>query len=227
MRAVLPFVLLLAFPAAAAPVDESRSVPAFDGVQVGSGIKARVEAGSHSVVLRGDPEALRVVLTEVRDGKLVVQIDPDAKDRDRPRGEIRVAVKLPRAKALAASGGSTMIATVPLTRDPALAASGGSTLAHAEIDADSLTVALSGGSRMSLAGSGGDLTVALSGASELEAARLAGTALTVQASGGSTAAVRATGAISGALSGGSRVRVPPGGEVTVMASGGSRIDQDL
>lgn len=224
-RFILP--LFIAVPALAAPVDEARNVPEFNGVHVGSGIRARVEAGTRSVTLRGEPEALRVVLTEVKDGKLSVRIDP--KVDARPNSEIRVLVKLPQAGDLSVSGGSDMEASVP-TGDPlALAASGGGHLRlAAPVRAGQLAVAGSGGSKIVLSGGrAASVSLSLSGGSELDAPALATDSLAVQESGGSIAAIRAGGTVAGALSGGSRVRVPASAKVSVASSGGSEVVTDL
>jgi hypothetical protein len=239
---LLPILLIPAI----AGADESRSVPEFNGVHVGSGFKARVETGDQAVVLRGDPAVLRLVVTEVKDGKLSVQFDPELDER--PKGEVRVEVRLPRATSLGTSGGAEMQAAVPFGNSLGLAASGGSklkvqspvrvsalsiavsggsTISAGSVDTASTSIAMSGSSRISVTGRGGDLNLAISGASELDAAGLAVDDLSVHASGSSTAAVRVGAVVDGALSGGSRVRVPSSARVSVITSGGAQVLQDL
>ena len=246
-KLVLLLVVVSASVAGAAPADESRSVGEFTGVHVGSGIQAKVEtAASPSVVLRGEPDVLKHVLTEVKGG--ILQVVFDASNRAWADSAVSVTVKMSRASSLGVSGGAQMEAAVPATdafrvdssggsrltlttaitaKTFALAASGGSAINLAGVDSAEASFDLSGRARTTVSGKADGVRVSISGGADLDAARLQAGSLDVDGSGGSRAAVRAGKSVTGSLSGGSRVRVPASADVRVETSGGAGVQRDL
>jgi len=246
-KLLLVSVLVSASVAAAAPTDEARTVGEFTGVHVGSGIQAKVEtAASPQVVLHGEPEVLKRVLTEVKGGMLQVVLDPAS--RMGPDSPVSVTVRMSRASSLAVSGGARMEAAVPATetfevnssgggklslttavtpKRLALNASGASTITLAGVEAGQATFALSGRARATVAGKADAVRASISGGADLDAAGFQAGTLDIDASGGARAAVRAGKSVTGSLSGGSRVRVPASADVRVETSGGAGVQRDL
>lgn len=222
-RCALLFATVSLVSAAAFARTEERDVPDFDGLQVASGIRATVEIGPRRPVrVEADDEILPLLEIRVEDGALRVGFKPDT----RFHGEHRVSVSIqtPRLRAVAASGGSVVRATMTRAEESALEASGGSELHLRGVDANHLAIQGSGGSVVEVDGRAATLDLQISGGTRLLGPNLCLKDVVVQASGGSQGELRADGRIRGSLSGGSELHVRGGAKAKVAASGGSAVE---
>jgi hypothetical protein len=202
---------------------EDRDVPEFDSVEIASGIRATVEIGPRRPVrVEADAETLGLVEVRVEDRALHVGFKPGT----HLRGDHRVSasIQTPQLRAIAASGGSLVRATLTRAEESALLASGGSELHVRGVDANRLSVQGSGGSVFEVDGRAETLDLQMSGGTRLEGRNLSLKDVVVQASGGSQGELRADGQIRGSLSGGSELHVRGGARAKVAASGGSSVD---
>ncbi len=227
-------------------VEESRNVGEFTGVHVGAGIHAKiVEGGFGPIGVRGEEDALRKLRLEIKDGTLVINYEKNSDlELDTPT---TVAIRMPRARTLGASGGSKVEASVPAGDELSLHASGGAELhltravrtreleVHvsgaarlnvAGVETGEAEMHLSGAAQLALGGRAESLELQISGAAQLDAARFEVRSVEVTGSGGAMAAIRA-GRATGSLSGGAHVRVPAGAETSINGSGGARVTRDL
>ena len=224
-------------------VDQTRTVGDFSKLEVGSGIRVKVEAGPRGpLLLRGEDNILPHVRTEIRGAALRIELEPNLSVNTRE--PVQVTLRAPSLDGLAASGGSQLDASTPSGDTLEVAASGGSHLhlaasvrpreltirasggADVAIDAVSTGKAglsVSGAATVSLAGDARQLDLDYSGAAQIRAGKLSVGALEVQGSGGATASVRVAGPARGRLSGGSRLDVGPDASVEVETSGGAEV----
>jgi len=179
-RVIPLFALLLATRLAHAdsPAKESRSVPAFQGIELAGVIDVQVTIGSPaSVEISGDADLLGKVITKVKNGVLVIETKP----------------KLPN--------NSHLRATITAPDVTSLSLSGVGDLRVAGIANDSLTLDLSGVGALKVTGTTGSLRVRSSGTGDVSAKDLAAKSSTVVASGVGDTRVQATQSIDATLSG--------------------------
>jgi hypothetical protein len=202
---------------------ESREVPDFTSVEVGSAISATVRVGPKApIVLEGDDNLLPLITTEVRDGRLVVAVQSG--ENLRPSRPIAVTITTPELSGVAASGAAKLDAVAAPAKRFAIDASGAANVTVREVDAETITIDLSGATRVTLAGKAKSATLGVSGASNLKAAGLTAGSVEVDVSGASDVEVGATAAVKGELSGASNLRVVGSPAVQQVAiSGASRV----
>jgi hypothetical protein len=206
-------------------VRESREMPAFDGVQVRSGMRATVEIGPRGPIeIEADDNLMPLIETQVADGRLEIRFRRMSNVWS--SGEVRVKVRAPAIRYLGASGGSEIRAELEPVDDLEIEASGGAEVHARGIDAAELSASGSGGSHLDLAGTARKVTLHMSGGTDVKAARLAARSVRVSGSGGSTAEIRASDSIRGELSGGTDVHLIGNASSRVSTSGGSSVDYD-
>lgn len=180
----------------------SRTVAAFDGLKVGSGIKVNLSKGDNSVNLQGESNLLELIETTVKDGILTIRWKSGTSvDKNHP---IKAKVTMPRMEYLSASSSATIEtadnfeggkihfyassgSTVRLqglaTESLAMDCSSSSTVrfAQAVSSADAIEIDLSSGSELYFTAlSGGTVEVDMSSSSVLS---MSGSATTLIAKG--------------------------------------------
>ena len=221
--AVLAAVSLVSVAAPARTQD--RDVGDFSAVHVASGIHATVDVGPRRPVrIDADDDILPLVDVRIEGDELHVGFKPNTHWTGDRR--VNVSIQTPQLRAIAASGGSEIRATLTRGNDAEVDASGGSVIKVRGVDAARLHVQASGGSVLEVAGTADALDLQLSGGSQLHGRDLTLKDVNVQASGGSEAQVRAEGRVRGNLSGGSRVHVRGRASSRVSTSGGSEVSFD-
>ena len=225
MRFLVPLAFLLSActeTGSGVAATQARDVGDFTRISVQSGITATVQAGERSpLVITGDDNLLRHVVTQVRDGELTVAFD----GRVSTGLGIRVQVGTPMLGAIDASGGAHVEASAVRGDAVSISASGGARVNVGMVDATtSLDISSSGGSRLELAGSVPVLLVDSSGGSIVDARRLEAKSATLNLSGGSRATANVAGKVAGSLSGGSRAVLAGHPDIAaVETSGGSKV----
>jgi hypothetical protein len=187
--------------------EDTRTVPAFDGVSIGLGIVATVRAGAtdRSVTLSGDENILQYIETEVSDGVLKTSLSGiDGFDSVH---QVQLVIAAPELVLVKAWGDSNVTVT--------------------SIDAASFTVVASEGSDVTLASDSvvaTTLTLSGSGTSTISSVGYPALDAAVTLSGGSHADVTVTGTVNGSLSEGSTVAVHGGGSCTFTPPPGTACD---
>jgi hypothetical protein len=202
--------------------EETREVADFTGVEVGSGLNAKVTVGPKSVRISGDENLVALITTEVQDNKLTVSLKKGTRVKD--SSKVRITISSPEVTSVGASGGADVDADVSATSSFAAAASGGGELNVRNVDAKSLAVEASGGAEVTVKGRANTVAVEASGGSEVHARDLSLKTLAVEASGGSSVEANPTDSIAAEASGGSTVHVASSpSQRAVQASGGSEV----
>jgi hypothetical protein len=187
--------------------EDTRSVPAFDGVSIGLGIVATVRAGAtdRSVTLSGDENVLQYIETDVSDGVLKTSLSGiDGYDTVH---QVQLVIATPELVYVKAWGDSNVTATSIEAASFTAIASEGSSVTLASDSAVATTLALTG-----------------SGTSTISAVDYEALDATVILSGGSHAAVFVSGTVAGSLSEGSTVAVYGGGSCSFTPPPGTACD---
>jgi hypothetical protein len=202
--------------------EETREVADFTGVEVGSGLNAKVTVGPKSVRISGDENLVALVRTEVDDGKLEVRLEKGS--RVKGTSKLRITISSPQVTSVGASGGAVVEAEASASSNFAAAASGGGEVDVRNVDAKALAVDASGGAVVKVKGRTDALAVEASGGSEVHAQELSVKTLAVDASGGCAVKANPSESIAAELSGGSTVHVDSSpARRAVSTSGGSEV----
>lgn len=161
---------------------EVRDVRDFSSIDVSSVFQVEVTAQSDfHVEVEADDNLLQYITTEVRNGKLQVELDKRVKTSN----PLRVRIGIPNLERLEASGASKVNVT---------------NLKNAELMVDA-----NGASKVDLSGETGELTVDVSGATQVNALELKASNANIDASGASRVSVNVTGELKSEASGASNV----------------------
>ncbi|HEU0243912.1 MAG TPA: DUF2807 domain-containing protein [Candidatus Limnocylindrales bacterium] len=182
-------------------VTEDRTAGAVDRISVGAAIDVVMRTGdATSVTITGEPNVIPLVVTETRDGQLIVNVPNPGYITQQP---VTLTVVAPTIASIALSS----------------AAKG-----SLQLTADSLRVDLSGKASLAGAGRVEHLAIVASSDGRIDFTPLVAGAATVDMSGGAAATLTVEGALSGQASGGATItltRQPA--SVTVEATTGASV----
>ena len=202
--------------------EETREVADFTGVEVGSGLSAKVTVGPKSVRISGDENLVGLVRTEVDDSTLEISLEKGS--RVKGTSKLHITISSPKVTSVSASGGAVVEAEASAARNFAAAASGGGEVDVRNLDAKALAVEASGGAQVKVKGRADALAVEASGGSKVHAQELSVKTMAVDASGGSVVKANPSESIAAELSAGSTVHVDSSpSQRAVSASGGSEV----
>ncbi|MFY1830628.1 head GIN domain-containing protein [Myxococcus fulvus] len=209
-------------------IEESRTMPVFDRLDVEDGIPAHVQVDPtrpHSVLLVGDDNLIARMRTDHDGDRLRVHFGGhDSVSWDSPN-PLRVEVVVPSLEALERSGGGRMDVSggVDANHFTVSVSGGGAVLVHG-LRAESVALSLSGGAYALLEGEARQVRMDLSGGSEVYAGELASREAQLESSGGGAASLRVSETLRVSASGGSHVRILGRPEVLERdLSGGSTL----
>ncbi|PKK37389.1 hypothetical protein BWI96_05825 [Siphonobacter sp. SORGH_AS_0500] len=230
-KALLSIALVLGITGAlqAQNWQQARSVGNFTAIQANSGIDLYLTQGnSNSLKLEVKGYEEKEVITEIKDGTLMLKID-----RNRPWGSwggsgrsVKAYISFKTLEKLRASGGSDVYSQNQWSvKDLTMDLSGGSD-AKVELKAEHLVITAGGGSDAYLKGSAGVFEAVASGGSDIKASGFKAGIVRVKASGGSDAHVHADEEITAEASGGSDINYSGNAkEVGIRKSGGSDVNR--
>jgi hypothetical protein len=187
---------------------ETRTIAAFDAIQVGGDFEVEIHVGPQfHVEVVGEEGELHQIITQVRDSTLEIR-------RSRGSGKLFglfpgnrgfVLVTMPELAAVSAAGGADVVAVDTISGESLrVTASGGADITL-DIAVGSLAVASSGGADVNLTGNADLAEFRTSGGSDLNARSLTAREAQVLTSGGSDVGITVTGRLFGNVSGGSDV----------------------
>ena len=203
-------------------IEEDRKVGNFDAVSVGYGIDVHLyQSRETSVSVKARKETMQHIITEVKNGTLVIKIDNWKK---RIRGGMDVTIHVPNLNKISASGGSDVYGKGSWKMDNLkINLSGGSDL-EMELVANKLECNASGGSDIDLKGTAEKIDINCSGGSDVEARKFTVRHCTVNASGGSDVEIHASESINASASGASDITYKGNpSKVKIQSSGSSDI----
>ena len=236
MKTLIPFfaALLIATVAFSGtpttrPNADDRTFPVsnFDKLDLGSAFTIHVrQGGSFSVKASGRDKDIQELEATVSGGTLKVRY----KDKNwgwNNRERITLDITMPALKAAELSGATTTdVRGFKNQGSIAFEVSGASKL-DMDVDADKFTLDASGASTIVLIGSADRVVAEVSGASSLRAFDMSSKAVTISASGASSARVSATEALTAEASGASSVRYKGGAtKVSSNSSGASSVRKE-
>lgn len=197
---------------------QKRQVGKFTRLDVGSAFEVDVRAGSPSLTIEADRNALGKIRSEVKNGTLRIWVDGQLNNT----GPLRARITTPSLEGLALSGAcrATVAAQKGKRFDLELdgASSAKLTLQHNELNA-----ILSGASQLTASGSAGTMNLEASGASIVTANKLTTKVARVEFSGASIGKLKVTQTLTGNANGACSIVTSGGGSIRVNTSGSSSI----
>jgi len=202
-------------------IEEDRKVGNFEAVSVGYGIDLYLhQSDKTSVSVKAKKEVMEHIITEVKNGTLVIKVD----NWKRAKGSMDVTIHVPTLKEISASGGSDVYGKGSWKMDDLkISVSGGSDL-EMDLTANEMVCSASGGSDINLKGSASKIKISCSGGSDVEAKNFMVKHCEVSASGGSDVEIYAKESIDASASGASDITYKGNpSQVKVQSSGSSDI----
>ncbi len=184
-------------------IEEDREVGNFDAVSVGYGIDVHLyQSEKTSVSVKAKKEIMDNIITEVKNGTLVIKLDSWKRKN---RGNMDVTIHAPFLNEISASGGSDVYGKGSWKADDLeINLSGGSDL-EMDLTADRVICNASGGSDIELTGSADKIDISCSGGSDVEAKQFVVKHSSISASGGSDVEIHTTESINASASGASDI----------------------
>jgi hypothetical protein len=176
---------------------EKRNVPSFSEISLRISGNVYIEQGSpQSVEIEAKPSTLEKIITEVKDGKLIIKFeDGNFFWRSFTPGEITVRITVPDINALSVSGSGDIIAkNIIKSKNMDLAISGSGNIKLSELNADEVKASISGsGDIVVEKGSGASkLTASISGSGNVKAGGFEAKNVKARIAGSGNATVYAT-----------------------------------
>ncbi|GAB2543505.1 head GIN domain-containing protein [Rufibacter soli] len=224
------FVSLSSFKASvnAGAEEETRSLPAF--TKIGLGYPADVilrKGNNQSVKLEGDAEQLALLITEVKDGQLVIK----RKDQDRMfnydsnQKRVTIYITIPKIEALAVSGSGKILGKDAFKAPSLDLAVSGSGSIKLEASAEKMTSRISGSGQIELEGEGKHSTVSVSGSGSLKGFGFKTNDVKVSISGSGSCEINATTTLKSSISGSGRVFYDGQPSVDSRVSGSGKVQK--
>jgi hypothetical protein len=176
--------------------EQTRKVEPFTEISLRIAAKVHLEQGEkQSVVVIAKPSTLDELITEVKDGKLIIRFPTkDVFWKTFQPGEITINITVPEINGLSISGSGDIIAEDHLkTKILDMAISGSGNIRLSDLAAERVKAAISGSGDIVLAGKtpAQDLSVAISGSGNLKAMDFSSDDVTAKVSGSGNVSVGA------------------------------------
>lgn len=227
LRSALAATLLASAAALAQSAEsETREVPDFEGVSVGSAIRAEVRVGPKSVRLEGPAAERAKVKVSVKDGVLVAESTREGFWRgSRGVKDVRMVVTSPKVTRVHGGGAAEVDAEASKADAFSAESDGAAKVTVRNVDARTVRAEASGGSQVAVAGRAEEVQAECSGGARVSTVELQGVkSLTAEASGGARIEADAKEKVKVEASGGATVRLRSRPGVSdVDTSGGARV----
>ncbi|WP_299364188.1 head GIN domain-containing protein [Winogradskyella sp.] len=202
----------------------TRSTGEYDGLKAGGPMDFKlVEGKEGSITINGDANLMEYIITEVKDGKLVVKTKKGANLKPTKTIVVTVPYESITYVALAGSGDIDNSGTIKADDfEVALAGSGDIKL---KVDSNSLESSIAGSGDIALNGSTKDLEIKIAGSGDFEGKNLDSVDVTVKISGSGEANVVCNGELKVRISGSGDVKysgTPTNKDTKVSGSGSVR-----
>ena len=185
-------------------VTEERSVGEYDAVSLAGSFDVELIDGREgNLTLKGDENLLEYLITEVKDGKLVIKVKKGyyLKSSSWKSGSIQITVPVEEISAVSMSGSGDIIGKKTLRADSFEASMSGSGDIELDLDATDVKASISGSGDMVLSGSASSLDVRISGSGDIKAYDLVADDVEVLVSGSADAEVTANKSLRARVSG--------------------------
>lgn len=188
--------------------NEERTTGSFKGIASGSSLKIKVTIDNkESIRLEGDADAIAELITEVKDGILIIR--PRTKWNDWSRkyrnADITAYINAKRITSLTMSGSGSLEVLTPINSSNLVTTLTGSGSIKAALNSKSFTGVISGSGSLSLSGKADDANLTLSGSGQFSGKNFSVNDLSVQISGSANVYIAASERIEAVISGSGNV----------------------
>jgi len=176
----------------------------YDAVAIGGWFDVEIVSGQEgSVSLRGEENLLEYIITEVKDGKLVVKVEKgvNLQPSSWKSGGISVSIPVEEINSLSMSGSGDLQGKTVLKASDFKTRMSGSGDMEIEVEAENLEVTVSGSGDMDLEGSTNNLRVQISGSGDVHAYELSANNVDATVSGSANIQVTANESLKARVSG--------------------------
>jgi hypothetical protein len=202
-------------------VTQEEPISGFDKVDISQSFEVDISQGENfSVIIRVDDNLVEHLQVVKQDNTLKIGLKPN-RNYTASNATLEAEVTMPELTGLDLSGASqATIAGFKSSNDLSVDLSGSSSLVG-DIEAAKISFDLSGGSDANVSGSGQEATIDVAGGSQIDLSNFPVAEVTVNAAGGSTATVNASGKLNADASGSSQIYYlgdPTMGEIDTSGS---------
>jgi hypothetical protein len=200
-----------------------RSTSSYDGIAIAGWFDVELVEGSEGkLTLKGEENLLEYIVTEVKDGKLVIQVEKGINlNPSSWKNGIFITVPVESVSSVSLSGSGDIIGKKTLkTTDFATTISGSGDIVLS-VEAQSVSTTLSGSGDVTLSGRASDLNVQVSGSGDVKAFELETENATISVSGSADVKVTASKSIKARVSGSGDIQYRGNPEKVDSKSSGS------
>jgi len=180
-----------------------RSTGDYEGIAVSGWFDVDLVSGNEGdITLQGDENLLEYIITEVKDGKLVIKTEKGVNLKSSSwKSEIRITVPVESISSVSMSGSGDIVGKTKIKSDKFSTAMSGSGDITLDIESNSLSASMSGSGDITLSGTTKDFDATISGSGDIEAYNLEADNVSATVSGSADIQVTAKKSIKARVSG--------------------------
>ncbi|WP_339656986.1 head GIN domain-containing protein [uncultured Maribacter sp.] len=180
-----------------------RNTGDYDGIAVSGWFDVDLVSGNEGeVTLQGEENLLEYIITEVKDGKLVIKTEKGVNLKSSSwKSEIRITVPIETISSVSMSGSGDIVGKTKIKSDKFNTAMSGSGDITLDIDSNSISASMSGSGDITLSGKTIDFDATISGSGDIEAYNLEADNVSATISGSADIQVTAKKSIKARVSG--------------------------
>tara|TARA_R110000765_G_scaffold161491_2_gene265983 strand:- start:541 stop:1266 length:726 start_codon:yes stop_codon:yes gene_type:complete len=180
-----------------------RSTGDYEGIAVSGWFDVDLVSGNEGdITLQGDENLLEYIITEVKDGKLVIKTEKGVNLKSSSwKSEIRITVPVESISLVSMSGSGDIVGKTKIKSDKFSTAMSGSGDITLDIESNSLSASMSGSGDITLSGTTKDFDATISGSGDIEAYNLEADNVSATVSGSADIQVTAKKSIKARVSG--------------------------
>ena len=180
-----------------------RSTGDYEGIAVSGWFDVDLVSGNEGdITLQGDENLLEYIITEVKDGKLVIKTEKGVNLKSSSwKSEIRITVPVESISSVSMSGSGDIVGKTKIKSDKFSTAMSGSGDITLDIDSNLISASMSGSGDITLSGKTTDFDATVSGSGDIEAYNLEADNVSATVSGSADIQVTAKKSIKARVSG--------------------------
>ena len=180
-----------------------RSTGDYDRIAVSGWFDVDLVSGNEGeITLQGEENLLEYIITEVKDGKLVIKTEKGVNLKSSSwKSEIRITVPVQSISSVSMSGSGDIVGKTKIKSDKFSTAMSGSGDITLDIESNSLSASMSGSGDITLSGTTKDFDATISGSGDIEAYNLEADNVSATVSGSADIQVTAKKSIKARVSG--------------------------
>tara|TARA_R110002074_G_scaffold223009_1_gene393928 strand:- start:43244 stop:43969 length:726 start_codon:yes stop_codon:yes gene_type:complete len=180
-----------------------RSTGDYDGIAVSGWFDVDLVSGNEGeITLQGEENLLEYIITEVKDGKLVIKTEKGVNLKSSSwKSEIRITVPVQSISSVSMSGSGDIVGKTKIKADKFSTAMSGSGDITLDIDSGTISASMSGSGDITLSGTTKDFDATVSGSGDIEAYNLEADNVSATVSGSADIQVTAKKSIKARVSG--------------------------